>query len=175
MPDESSVNCLPLEIAVFTWISSHMSSGSQWVPVLALPLTNHVTLRLSLGIEALVSTSERNVPFVSKTLKTLGVRFRSLHTTELQLVPLLRRSFQEGHKDSWRLPQGNSVLTNSLQDYETRWSFSVVMNLGLFVFICPLWGHPSANTDRMKLELMVSKHPGFWDIFRLLKKISTSC
>lgn len=88
-----------------------MSSGSQWIPVLALPLTNHVTLRLSPGIEALVSSSERNAYFVSKTLKTLGDRFRSSHTAELQLVPLLGRSFQEGQKDSRRLPQGKSVLT----------------------------------------------------------------
>lgn len=157
----------------FLWLSGCITCGSQWVLVLALPSTNHMSLSLSQGIEALVSASKRKVCFGSKTL--VWVIDSGPYTQELQLFPFLGRSFQESHKDIWRFPKEKSVPMYGSQDHETRASFWVVMNLSLFVFICPLWGHQSANPDCMKLELMVSKHPGFWDIFRLLKKISTSC
>lgn len=173
VPDESRVNCLPLRRAVFLWLSGCITSGPQWVLVLALPSTNPMTLSLSQGMEALVSASERKFCFGSKTL--VWVIDSGPYIQELQLFPFLGRSFQESHKDIWRFPNEKGVLMYSPQDHETRGSFWVVMNLSLFVFICPLWGHQSANTDWMKLELMVSKHPGFWDMFRLLKKISTSC
>lgn len=67
-------------------------------------------------------------------------------------------------------PQGKEYADVQLKILWGKRVFLSIHESQLVCVICPLWSHESASAGWMQVELTLGKHPGFWDIFRLLKK-----
>lgn len=169
MPDKRRLNCSPLEILYMysIWISGHITSESQWV----------LGTSINQPWDSELVTSHGSLGF--HVWKKCFLWFYNLlvltdsdpHT---QSFPLEGRGFQGSHGVVWCFRMEKDVMMYSLWDYKARESFRVFVSLSLFVFMYPLCSHTSASAGRMQVELMVSKHPGFWDNIPTAK-ISTSC
>lgn len=74
------------------------------------------------------------------------------------------RNFWESHEDIRRFPKESS------RDYKEEGLFEYSMSLNLFVLFVHIGAINQPVQVECKWSLVLGKHPGFWDIFRLLKK-----